>query len=375
MKKIQVTVREKDKGGKDLSLLNIRDELVNVLYKETVANATKADLQFYVLLYFASLKSGEKTLLEKVLDEAIPKFKALNTAFGERKGMLGAGDYAEMVEYHGLSNIFKYDVFFVLIEAISNLDEITQRYSGFLEKNTQAQNTLNEVQDKYGRDLSASMESFRSSKIEDDRYDDFGNYHDLSKSVYRTIRMRNSRNLDLNLQRYTSVKEVTSRSPIDFTFFQHIDPQILFDLWTKYHLADYTKLVAKEAFEFGKDHFEFNVNLGDVFNAWLIYQLVPSKERKEKAKAKANLDVKKTKKDNETALVDLTQTLVDSILKSNERLEKEVDENKKELKKMRSEHLTVQSEEKIKKLERRIEELENLSVDAEIIDEDNESKK
>ena len=186
--------------------------------------------------------------------------------------------------------------------------------------------------------------------------------------------MRNSRNLDLNLQRYTSVKEVTSKSPIDFTFFQHIYPQILFDLWTKYHLAEYTKLVAKEAFEFGKDHFEFNVNLGDVFNAWLIYKLVPSNERKEKAKAKANLDEKKSKKDNEAALIDLTQTLVDSILKSNERLEQEVQDNKKELKKLRSEHLTVQSEEKIEKLEKRIEELENLSVDAEIVDEEEENK-
>lgn len=370
MKKIQVTVKEKDKGGKDLSLLNIRDELVNVLYKETVANSTKADLQFYVLLYFVSLKSGESTLLEKILDEAIPKFKALNNAFSEKKGMLGAGEYAEMVSYHGLSDIFKFDVFFVLIEAISNLNVITDRYADFLSKNLQANTTLSRVKEKYSNELSTSMESFRSSKIEDDRYDDFGNYHDLSKSVYRTIRMRNSRNLDLNLQRYTSVKEITSKSPIDFTFFQHIDPQILFDLWTKYHLAEYTKLVAKEAFDFGKDHFEFNVNLGDVFNAWLIYKLVPSSERNEKAKAKANLEEKKTKQDNEAALIDLTQTLVDSILKSNERLQQEVDDNKKELRQLRSEHMTVQSEERIAKLEKRIEELENLSVEAEVVDDE-----
>ena len=52
MKKIEVTVREIDKGTSDLTLLNVREELVNVLYKETVAYSTKADQQFYVLLFF-----------------------------------------------------------------------------------------------------------------------------------------------------------------------------------------------------------------------------------------------------------------------------------------------------------------------------------
>jgi len=41
MKKIEITIKEKDKGTTDLSLLNLREEIINFLYKDTVANSTK----------------------------------------------------------------------------------------------------------------------------------------------------------------------------------------------------------------------------------------------------------------------------------------------------------------------------------------------
>lgn len=63
MKKIEVQIKEKDKGNKDLSLLNLRDEIVNFLYKDTIASSTKADLQFYVLLFFISIKVKDKISL------------------------------------------------------------------------------------------------------------------------------------------------------------------------------------------------------------------------------------------------------------------------------------------------------------------------
>lgn len=372
MKQIEVTVRELDKGKNDLTLLNVRDELVNVLYKETVANSTKADQQFYVLLFFVLYNNKNKvTFLETLLDEALPKFNLLNKAFQEKKGRLQTGQYAEMIKEYELSDIFQYDVFFILTEAILNLPEIRKRYANYISKNESLNAIFDRIETKYTQQVASAFNLFESSEIEDERYDDQGNFHDLSKSVYRTIRMRNARNLDLHLQKYTSIKSVTSRSPIDFTFLQHVDIQILFDLWTKYHLPEYTQLVAKETFDTIKNHVDFNINLGDVFNAWLIYHLLPAREKKNKKEALSVFKELKKQEKNQTALTELTQTLVHSVMNANERLIAQVEEYKKELQEVRSGHIASQDKVKIEKLEERISKLENITVTTkEVYDED-----
>ena len=291
MKKIEVKIKEKDKGTKDLSLLNLRDEVVNFLYKDTVANSTKADLQFFVLLYFVSIRSGNKTFLEKLLDEGIPKFNKLNEDFAKKKGYLRSMEYRKMVEEHGLSGLFENDIFFVLVEAILNVKEIEQRFTPFLKKHSEVERVIKAIRIKYASQLSTSFAKFKSSKIEDNRYDEYGNYHDLSKSVYRTVRMRNSRNLDLNLQRYTSVKEITSKSPVDLTFLQHIDPKIIFDLWDKYHVAEYMKSAWKTA----NDTPIIANTVGGIFGGLVVlyaqWRLIDGKgNRTEKDKAKQEFE-------------------------------------------------------------------------------------
>ena len=367
MRNVEVTIREIDKGSNELTLLNIKDELVNFLYKETVANSTKADQQFYVLLFFIALKDKDgPTLLEKLLDEALPKFQNLNNALSNKKDRLKSGEYKQLVSEYGLRDIFQYDVFFILAEAILNLDEIRNRYADYFTNNPTLSKTLDILESRYFLLLNENLTAFKAAEIEDDRYDDQGNYHDLSKSVYRTIRMRNARNLDLNLQKYTSIKSVTSRSPIDFTFCQHVDAQILFDLWSKYHLAEYSQLILKDAVNGLRNNVQFNIDLGYVFTAWLIYRLtIKPKDRKE---ALQLFKETKEQNNNQKALIDLTQTLVDSILKANERLEKEVDSLKKQLKKARSSHIATQNEDLINKLEDRINKLENITVSAKLID-------
>ena len=369
MKKIKVEIKEKDKGSKTLSLLNLRDEVVNFLYKDTIANSTKADLQFFVLLFFISIQVKGRTLLESIFDESIPKFKKLNLSFSGKKGRLHSGEYEKLVKENELSEIFKYDIFFILIEAILNIEEIEKKFATFTKAHPEIGKTLKAVKYKYFQKLNAGLKTFQSSKIEDDRYDDRGNYHDLSKSVYRTVRMRNSRNLDLNLQKYTSIEEITSKSPIDLTFFQHIDPQIIFDLWDKYHLAEYVQEVATEAVTTIRNHFDFNINLGDLVNAWLIYKWTHPNERKEKAKAKQALENTKAKPKSGKALEELTSTLIRSVLNANERLKKEIEEGKKQIRELTKKEIVVQDKEAIKKLEDRIAQLENLSVKAEVIEE------
>src|SRR3989344_6011539 len=319
MKKIEVKIKEKDKGTKDLSLLNLREEVVNFLYKDTVANSTKADLQFFVLLYFISIKIGNDAFLEKILDEGIPKFNKLNEAFANKKGYLRAREYRKMVEQHGLSELFENDIFFVIIEAILNAEEIEKRYASFLKEHTEVERVISAIRTTYAPKLSTSFKKFQSSKIQDDRYDEHGNYHDLSKSVYRTVRMRNSRNLDLNLQKYTSVREITSKSPVDLTFLQHVDPQIIFDLWDKYHVAEYMK----SAWRTANDTPIIANTVGGIFGGLVVlyaqWKLIDGKKnRTEKDKAKQEFD--KSKRKNGQVLDDLTLRLVDSVLKANERL-------------------------------------------------------
>lgn len=366
MKTIEVKIKEKDKGTKDLSLLNLRDEVVNFLYKDTIANSTKADLQFFVLLYFIAVRIKSDTLLEKILDDGIPKFNKLNEAFADKKGYLQAHEYRKMVDEHGLSELFENDIFFVLVEAISNAEEIEKRYSSFLKKHSEVGRVIDAIRTKYAQQLSVSFKKFQSSRIKDDRYDEYGNYHDLSKSVYRTVRMRNSRNLDLNLQKYTSVQEITSRSPVDLTFLQHVDPQIIFDLWDKYHVVEYARTIAADALAQIRNHVDLNVNIGDLVNAWLIYKLIPGKNRAEKDKAKQ--DFEKSKRTNGQVLDELTLRLVDSVVNANDRLEKEIENSRTQVRELTGKDIVLQDKEAIKKLEERIAQLENLSVSAKVIE-------
>ena len=366
MKKIEVRIKEKDKGTKDLSLLNLREEVVNFLYKDTVANSTKADLQFFVLLFFVSIKIDGKTFLEEILDDGLPKFKKLNESFAAKRGYLRTKEYRKMIEEHDLSELFENDIFFVLIEAITNIEEIDKKFSSFYKQNADIKAVIGNIKSRYFEQLNSSLKKFQSSRIQDDRYDDQGNYHDLSKSVYRTVRMRNSRNLDLNLQKYTSIKKITSESPILLTFLQHIDPQIIFDLWDKYHVAEYMKSMWKMA----NDTPIIANTVGGAFGGLVVlyaqWKLVDGKKnRGDKDKAKQEFET--VKKSNGQILDDLTLRLVDSVLKANERLEKEIDDCRTQIRELSDKDIVLQNKVAIEKLKERIEQLENLSVSAKVV--------
>ncbi|HYH75800.1 MAG TPA: hypothetical protein VD735_07640 [Candidatus Saccharimonadales bacterium] len=372
MKSVLVHIKEKDKGSRNLSLFNLKEEVVNFLYKDTLANATKSDLQFFVLLHFIILPTAkDKTFLESILDEALPKFNALNRTFQKKQGYLRANEYHQRVEEHDLSEIFKYDVFFILIEAILRIDDIEHQFTDFINSDPQLKLAIKRIKSEYQPTLSASLEMFQASKIEDDRYDDDGNYHDLSKSVYRTVKMRNARNLELNLQRYTSVKKITSNSPVSLDFLQHIDPQIIFDLWDKYHVADYMKGALKTAGDITS-----NVIAGVMTQLVLDYRrhrnINGAKDRKLKKAAKKAFD--KSQAEEAERLQQLNLRLVDSILKSQEILIKEVQELRREKRELEEKNMGAQNDEIIKKLNDRIARLENLEVEAELVDDEKNQK-
>ncbi len=111
MKTISVHIRELDNLNRSLTLLNLREEIVGFLYRDTVASSTRADMQFYILLFFAAIPNDNKTALEAILDEGIPKFDALTVAFQHKRGYLRANEYHEMAEQYGLTELFWKDLF------------------------------------------------------------------------------------------------------------------------------------------------------------------------------------------------------------------------------------------------------------------------
>ncbi len=365
MKVIEVKITEKDKDGKNLSLFNLREEIVNFLYRDTVAVSTKADLQFYLLLFFLSLKINNKTFVESILDEAIPKFKKLNETLTGKSGYLKAGEYSKKVEEHGLSEVFKNDIFFLLIESILNKNEISSKYHDFFKSNKELKIIFDGVCVKYYQGLSEYIDIFSASRIQDDREDEYGNTHDLSKSVYRMVRMRNARALNLNLQRYTEVKSITSQSPIDLTFLQQIDPQIIFDIWDRLQVVEYSKQIWR-----GANNSPIIAGAVGGVVSGLVLKYFDWKETDGRLNKK-DKDRKKTlfqeeKRKTESSLESLTLRLVDSVLDANKRLGEEVDNLKLLHREETQRQVAMQNKAQIKKLEKRIKELENLVITAKL---------
>lgn len=362
MKQIEVHIKEKDKGAKDLTLFNLRDEVVNFLYRDTVANSTKSDLYFYLLLFFSAVRVGEVSFVEHLFDEALPKIDKLNSAFSSRKQRLKAGEYAKLKEEYGLNDIFDKDIFFVLSEAILDIEQIELQYGDIYGENEEITRVFKTLKSKYKPLIESSLKYFRSSSIQDDRYDEYGNYHDLSKSVYRTIRMRNSRNLDVNLQKYASVREIRSQSPVDLTIIQHIDPEIIIALWTKYQVAHYMG----HLWTLANDSPIIAGALGNLIVEFVKWKRTNgARNRKDKRIAKERYEVAKVSANKEMEA--MTMKLVDSVLDSKKRLEKEVDILNKKLDKALNK--ADKDKDEIKRLKARIQELENLDVETKIKDE------
>lgn len=368
MNSIEVRIEEKDKRNKNLSLYNLKDEVINFLYKETVANSTKADQQFYILIYFASIKAGDKSFIEVLFDTALPKFDALNRAFSAKKTYLRRSEYAAMAAEYGLTDIFRKDLFFILSEAVLNLNEIGDRYAALYENNQDLKVVIETLRTEYLPQLEKNYDIFKATRIADYRTDDNGVTHDLSRSVYRTIQMRNARNLELNLQRYTTVRSITSQSPIIIDIIQHIDPQIIFDLWDKYHVVDYFTNVYKQI---DKSPLATTV-VGGVISGGIVAKYTAWKsvngneDRKRKRQAKAEFETAKQNSSEEIEAINVQ--LVKSVLDSNELLKKEIIRTKRELHDTQANKVTSDDKELIKKLQQRIFELENIEIRTTILE-------
>src|SRR3989344_5168953 len=117
MREIQIHIREEEKSEAGLTLFNFREELVNFMYKKTVADSSRGSMRFYILIFFLSIKVNSKTLLEDLHEKNWKKLEALNHSF-DKKEKLRKNEYAKFVEDAGLTKIFRNDVFFLLMSSI-----------------------------------------------------------------------------------------------------------------------------------------------------------------------------------------------------------------------------------------------------------------
>lgn len=360
MKTIPVRITEKSKGNRQLTLQNLREEIVGFMYRDTIARSTRADMQFYILVFFAMAPSGEKSSLEVIMDEALPKFDRLNAAFSSRRGYLQRNEYREMVYEFGLQDIFYKDLFFVLAGGILNIQKLRAQFNDYLTQQPILRDVFDRLETSYLPILESSFEVFKSSKIQDDRIDENGNYHDLSKSVYHTPYMRISRNLELNLQKYTSVKKIESNSPIDLLFLQHLDQQVIVQLWDKYHVAEYMPGVVKATWNTINTNFVSD-GIWLVIGAYLEHRRTNGiTDRTKKSQDKDKLD---TLIQQNKDIQALNAKLIDSVLDSKKRLEVDLDGLRQQLREEMQKSKAARDDEALKSLHERITRLENLQVD------------
>ena len=368
MKSIEIKIKEIDKHDRQLTLLNFRDELVNFMYKKTIADSSRSSMRFYVLMFFLSLKVDGKSLLMNLFDENIENLKNLNKVFDSKK-KLKKGEYNNLVNENKLDKVFRFDIFFILVAAILDSKKILNIFDTYFSQNKEGKDAFLDVVKKYKDDLEGFDVEFKKHLITDDRVDEFGEYHDLSKSVYRTIKMRTSRQIDLSLHKYAEIKIISSQSPIDLSIIQHIDPQIIFDLWETYKLGDYAKIVwnfanSNPIVSGGISGFFGNV----LAEKWLTWKAIDGhKKRKDKKKAKIEFDIAKKDEKQNKQLIQLASVLAESVVKSNEYLKQEVDELKEKVKSLtesKSIFASKESKKQIEVLKQKIERLENIEVDA-----------
>ena len=371
MKEFKVKITEKKKLVSSFNLYNFREEIVNFMYKKTVANSSRNSMVFYILIFFISLRFGSKSLLKDLLDNNIEKIKALNKKLSEKK-RLKKGEYGKFVQNIGLKEIFKYDIFFLLVSSIVNSEKILYEFKDYFNENPDVKKEFNNIVVLYKSELESFYTRFIKNLIIDERIDNRGISHDLSKSVNRTIKMRTSRRLDLTLHKYAEVKNITSNSPVIVHLVQHINPEIIIQIWQNYKLDQYLK----EVWGVVSTNNHFNgitdgiigsaiyEKLAEKWAKW--HSLDGKKNKKEKTIAKIEFDIAKNKADQGKQQASLINSLAKSVMNSNKFLQEEIVILKSELKSKEKENsILINNKNEIKELKDRIEKLENIDIEIE----------
>ncbi len=147
---------------------------------------------------------------------------------------------------------------------------------------------------------------------------------------------------------------------------------MVFDLWDKFHLASYAKSLLGDTFVNVRDHVDMRIGLGDAITIWIGWRSMPASAATQKRERKEQFDAFINDPEIRESLTELGETMVKSILESDERRKKEIEKLKKQKQLVQQRRTDLKESEEVKKLKARIAALENIVFEAEEL-EDGES--
>lgn len=338
-----ITVRQKSKTSVPLS--NLRDE-TNFMYNNTIGISSRDDLGFYILLFFLSFKKGSNSYLYSLIKENLPKLFKFSKEMSSKGEYLEKDEYAKLKVKHGLEKVLRLDILFLILEIFSRIDVIKIKFSSFLKKDKSLSREIDKIEDEFSAKILEFYDNFVKNKIRDDRYDEnWEEWHDLSKSVYKTVNMRLIRKLDLSLQKETELIQIQRNSPLVLEIIQSIDANLLYDLWNSFHLTQYFADLFKNQIEF-YNFIESNISFE--INAWSAVPFVLQKTSSsfKKKNQKKIGDLKKAKSVEEDELLSV---LINSMFNSQQKLDERIKILNKKIEEMNDAPKLDKTEEKIKK--------------------------
>ncbi|MFA5351685.1 MAG: hypothetical protein WC304_00180 [Candidatus Gracilibacteria bacterium] len=369
--KIEIELKQKEKFVEKLSLSNFSKEVIQEMYNNTVVQFSKRDLSFHVLVFFLSLRDEKNSLLYKLLEENLPKLNDLNKKFAQTERKLKKDEYHKYVREVELDGVLKFDILFLLIGCMLDSNKYRIDFKDFFQENSELLIEFNKIDKLFSPDVLFFSQNFRDFKIEDDRYDDKGEYHDLAKSVYRPVQMRINRKSNRFLQQNTEVRILKSQSPVVLNVVQQIDPQITVHIWNSYNLYSFIQPQGISI---------WNVlgglggvaAIGSLALQWLSYKSQNGQSHKEKRAEKKKLQkVQKLPKVVKSSEL-LNKPLIDAILKTDKSRKIKIKKLKVKLSRLEQKHtlnLLNESEKKMRKtIINELKKLQNLIIKAKKID-------
>jgi len=291
MKKIQVSVKEK-KSVTNYTIANVWKEIKD-MYQDTVWYASKDELRLCFLFVFLETSLGDKCLLDVILDTYLNKLINFDKKLWQVKWYLKKWDYNQIKIEAWVDKALNYDILFILLETIANWDDFKEKANKIYKK--ELSDKMTSIYKQHTKKINNFLYDFKVVKIQDDRYDDGWNHHDLSKSVYRTIYMRMSRKLTIPLQKNAKFKVLKSNSPLHLEFIQSVWLDFITFVRENLHVIDYLiQLGDDEVNKFlqkviasAKEHtsLKLDIDIDDYILMYLAYRLW-SKDKKKKMSSK-----------------------------------------------------------------------------------------
>lgn len=363
-----IKIKIRQKNIENPTIANIGKEIFD-MYQLTIWKWASIELQLFVVYFFLKIKWNDKSLLHIIVEKNINKLLKFDEALSKHTGYLSKGDYSDLKLKYNVDNVLKYDIIFLLMECIINRDEIEPNAKWFfLDEDIKE---VKKIVNLYWKQLESFLLSFREKRIKDDRFNEEGDYLDLSKSIYRPVYMRLSKTLSIPLQRNANFMQLTKNSPLALEFIQNIDINLVLDLWKYLNIFEYinildpeTKELLKNISSFALNHISLDINLADIIS-WLVgYYIAENKSKKERQDNLNKFEqLQKMLTRHNKEYKKLSETVKETIKKTNEITRIRIIQLESKIEAYRGLTQTKEIKKEIKKLEKELKKIKNLEIE------------